>query len=199
MKWALSPSFGDTFGNFWPLSLTSSAYVKSSCLLTISTNPRYRKCLYTYSRHISGVLSVTFDHCRWLFRLASVFIVTYTITWNARYRQLANIIMLMNTLAILRGNFGPLSLTTSTYVNLHRDLYHYLERALSPTCEHFNVNVHPSQSFGVLSVTFNHYHWLHRLASIFKDTYHYFESALSPTFEHYNVSEHPRNPSGYFR
>ena len=199
MKSTLSPSFGDTFGNFWPLSLTSSAYVKSSCLLTISTNPRYRKCLYTYSRHISGVLSVTFDHYRWLFRLASVFIVTYTITWNARYRQLANTIMLMNTLAILRGNFGPLSLTTLTCVNLHRDLYRYLERALSPTCEHYNVNVHPSQSFGVLSVTFNHYHWLLRLASIFKDTYHYFESALSPTFEHYNVSEHPRNPSGYFR
>ena len=97
--------------------------------------------------------------------------------------------MLMNTLAILRGNFRPLSLTTSTCVNLHKDLYRYLERALSPTCEHYNVNVQPSQDFGVLSVTFNHYHWLLRLASMFKDTYHYFESALSPTCEHYNVSE----------
>ena len=118
-------------------------------------------CQNEYSRHLSGVLSVTFDHYHWLLRLASIFIETYTITSNARYRQLVNTIMLMNTLAILRGTFGnfrPLSLTTSTCVNLHRDLYHYLERALSPTCEHYNVNVHPSQSFGVLSVTFNHYH-----------------------------------------
>ena len=68
------------------------------------------------------VLSVTFDHYHWLLRLASIFIETYTITWNARYRQLVNTIMLMNTLAILRGTFGnfrPLSLTTSACVNLH--------------------------------------------------------------------------------
>ena len=60
-------------------------------------------------------------------------------------------VMLMNTLAILRGTFGnfrPLSLTTSTCVNLHRDLYHYLERALSPTCEHYNVNGHPRNPLG---------------------------------------------------
>ena len=56
-----------------------------------------------------------------------------------------------------------------------------------------------SLSFGLLSVTFDHYHWLLRLASIFIETYHYFERALSPTCEHYNVSEHSRNPSGYFR
>ena len=105
---------------FW-LSLTFSACVKSWCLLTISTNRRYRKCLYTYSRHLSGVLSVTFDHYHWLLRLASIFIETYTITWNARYRQLVNTIMLMNTLAILRGTFGnfrPLSLTTSACINI---------------------------------------------------------------------------------
>ena len=158
MKWTLSPSFGDTFGNFWPLSLTSSACVKSSCLLTISTNRRYRKWLYAFVK--------------------------------------------MNTLAIFRGTFGnfrPLSLTTSTCVNLHRDLYHYLERALSPTCEHYNVNERPRNPSGVLSVVFDHYHWLLRLASIFKDAYHYFERTLSPTFEHCNVNEHPRNPSGYFR
>ena len=116
-----SPSFGDTIGNFWPLSLTFSACVKSWCLLTISTNRRYRKCLYTYSRHLSGVLSVTFDQYHWLLRLASIFIETYTITWNARYRQLVNTIMLMNTLAILRGTFGnfrPLSLTTSACINI---------------------------------------------------------------------------------
>ena len=151
MKWILPPSVGDTFGNFRPLSLTSSACVKSSCLLTISTNRRYHKCLYTYSCHLSGVLSVTFDHYHWLLRVASILIETYTITSNARYRQLLNTIMLVNTLAILRGtfcNFRPLSLTTSACANLHRDLYHYFERALSPTFEHYNVNEHPRNPSG---------------------------------------------------
>ena len=76
---------------------------------------------------------------------------TLTITWNARYRQIVNSVMLMNTLAILRGTFGnfrPLSLTTSTCVSLHRDLYHYFERALSPTCEHYSVNEHPRNPSG---------------------------------------------------
>ena len=116
------PIFRGTFSNFWPLSSTSSAYVKSSCLPTISTSRRYRKCLYTYSRHFSGVLSVTFDHYSWLLRLASIFIETCTITSNVRYRQLVNTIMLMNTLAILRGTFGnfrPLSLTPLACVNLN--------------------------------------------------------------------------------
>ena len=76
---------------------------------------------------------------------------TLTITWNARYRQIVNSVMLMNSLAILRGTFGnfrPLSLTASSCINLHRDLYHYLERALSPTCEHYNVNEHPRNPSG---------------------------------------------------
>ena len=79
---------------------------------------------------------------------------TLTTTSNARYRQLVNIVMLMNTLAILRDTFGnlrPLSLTTSTCVNLHRDLpliSYYLERALSPTCENYNVNEHPCNPSG---------------------------------------------------
>ena len=144
-----------TFGNFRPLSLTSSTYV----------------------------------------------IETYTITWNARYRQLVNTIMLMNTLAILRGTFGnfrPLSLTTSTCVNLHRDLYHYLECALSPPCEHYNVNEHPRNPSGYLrplSLTYSTCVNLHR------DLYHYLERALSPTCEHYNVNEHPRfrGTFGYLR
>ena len=58
----------------------------------------------------------------------------------------------MNAVAILRGTFGnfrPLSLTTSTCVNLHRDLYHLLERALWPTCEHYNVNEHPRNPSGI--------------------------------------------------
>ena len=132
----------------------------------------------------------------------SIFIETYTITSNARYRQLLNTIMLMNTLAIPRGTFGnfrPLSLTTLACVSLDRDLYHYLERALSPTCKRYNVNEHrryPSGYFGnfeSLSLTTSTCVNLHR------DLYHYLERALSPTCEHYNVNEHPRNPSGYFR
>ena len=76
---------------------------------------------------------------------------TLTITWNARYRQIVNSVMLLNTLAILRGTFGnfrPLSLTTSTCVSLHKDLSHYLERALSPTCKHYNVNELPRNPSG---------------------------------------------------
>ena len=112
-------------------------------------------------RPLSLTTSVTVDHYHSLLRLASIFIETYTITLNARYRQLVNTIMLMSTLAILRGTFGnfrPLSLTTSACVNLHRYLYYYLERALSPTCEHYNVNGHPRNPSRVLSVTFDHYH-----------------------------------------
>ena len=57
----------------------------------------------------------------------------------------------MNTLAILRGffgNFRPLSLTTLACVSLHRDLYHYLERALCPTFELYDVNEHPGNPSG---------------------------------------------------
>ena len=59
---------------------------------------------------------------------------------NTRYRQLVNTIMLTSTLAILRNTFGKfrrLSLTTSACVSLHRDLYYYLERTLSPACDHY--------------------------------------------------------------
>ena len=128
MKWTLSPSFGDTFGNFfhyrWLLQPALNLHVYLPFLLT---NRRYCICLChnEYSRHLSGLLLVTFDHYHWLLRLASIFIETYTITSNARYRQLVNTIMLMNTLAILRGTFGnfrPLSLTTSACVNLNINL-----------------------------------------------------------------------------
>ena len=81
-----------------------------------------------------AILWGTSDHYRRLLQLASIFIETYTITWNARYRQLVNAIMLMSTLAILWGSFGsfrPLSLTTSACVNLHYKLTtDYFERAL---------------------------------------------------------------------
>ena len=76
---------------------------------------------------------------------------TLTITWNARYRQIVNSVMLMNTLAILGGTFGnfrPLSLTTLACVSLYRDLYYYLERALSATCKRYNVNKQPRNPSG---------------------------------------------------
>ena len=101
-----------------------------------------------------AILRGTFGNFRALSLTTSTYVNLhrdYTITWNARYHQLVNTIILMNTLAILRGTFGnfrPLSLTTSTCVNLHRDLYHYLERALSPTCEHYNFNKHPRNPSG---------------------------------------------------
>ena len=182
-----------TFGNFRPLSLTTSTCVNlhrdlyhyleralsptcerynvnehprnpsgyygwllwlASIFLenyTITWNTRYRQLvnvvmLMNTVAILPGTFGITFNHYRWLLRLASIFIETYTITWNARYRQLVNSIMLMNTLDILRGtlgNFRPLSLTIFACVSLHRDLYHYLERALSPTCERYNVHEHP--------------------------------------------------------
>ena len=130
----------------------------------------------------SGYFSVTFDQHRCLLRLALIFIgilrgtfgnfrpLSFTTSacvnlerhlpslrtyhYFARYRQLGNIVMSMNTLEILRGTFGnfrPLSLTTTTCVNLHRDLSlisYYFERSLSPTCEHYNVNEHPCNPSG---------------------------------------------------
>ena len=189
-----------TFGNFRPLSLTTSTCVNLHRDLyhyleraLSPTCERYN--VNEHPRNPSGYYG-------WLLWLASIFLENYTITWNARYRQLVNAIMLMNTLAILRGTFGnfrPLSLTTSTCVNLPRELYHYLERALSPTCERYNVNEHrryPSGYFGnfrPLSLTTS------TCVNLHKNLYHYLKRAVSPTCEHYNVKEHPGNPSGYFR
>ena len=106
--------------------------------------------------------------------------------------------MLMNSLAILRGTFGnfrPLSFTTVTRVSLQTDLYHYLERALSPTCKRYNVNEHRRGYFGnfeSLSLTTSTCVNLHR------DLYHYLKRALSATCELYSVNEHPRYPSENF-
>ena len=118
-----------TFGNVRPLSLASSACVKCSCLLTISTNRRYRKCLYSFAKMNFLAISVpgTFGNFRPLSLTTSTCVNLHrdTIASNARYRQLVNTIMLMNTLAILRGTFGnfrPLSLTTSACVNLNINL-----------------------------------------------------------------------------
>ena len=115
--------------------------------------------------YLSGILSTTFDHYRWLLRPA---LNLHVYLPFLRTGAIVNGFMplskwiLSPSFGFTLGNFRLLSLTTSTCVNLHRDLYHYLERALWPTCEWT-----PSQSFGVLSVTFDHYHWLLRLALIF--------------------------------
>ena len=164
-------SFGvlsETFDHYRWLLRLASIFLEN---YTITWNARYRQLVNAIMLMNTVVIlrgtSVTFDHYRWLLRLASIFIKTYTITWNARYRQLVNTIMLMNTLAILRGTFGnfrPLSSTTSACVSLHRDLYHYLKRALSPTCERYNVNEHPRNPSG-------YYSSLLRLASIFLENY----------------------------
>ena len=154
------PILRGTFGNFRPLSLTSSTCVNLHRdlhhYLERALSPTCEHYnVNEHPRNPSEVLSVTFDHYRWLLRLASIFIETYTITWNARYRQLVNTIMLMNTLAILRG-------TSDHYHWLLRlasisiETYHYLERALSPTFKRYKVNEHtcnPSGYFRLLSTT----------------------------------------------
>ena len=132
-----------TFANFRPLSSTTSACVSLHRDLyhyldraLSPTCERYN--VNEHPRNPSGYYG-------WLLWLASIFLENYTITWNACYRQLVNAIMLINNLAILRGTFGnfwQLSLTTSSCFNLPRELYHYLEYALSPTCERCNVNEH---------------------------------------------------------
>ena len=132
-----------TFANFRPLSSTTSACVSLHRdlyhYLERALSPTCER--YNVNEHPRNPS----EYYSWLLRLASIFLENYTITWNARYRQLVNAIMLINNLAILRGTFGnfwPLSLTTSTCFNLPRELYHYLEHPLSPTCERCNVNEH---------------------------------------------------------
>ena len=160
-------------------------------------------CQNEYSRHLSGVLSVTFDHYHCLLRLASIFIDIYTITSKARYRQLVNTILLMNTLPIFRGtfsNFRPLSLTTSTCVNVHRETYTTTSNARYRQIVNTIILM---DTLAILRGTFGKLRPLSLTTStcvnLHRDLYHYLERALSPTCEHYNVNEHPRNPSGYFR
>ena len=106
---------GGTFGNFRPLSLTTSACVNLHAYILTVTD-------------FEGAL--TFDRYLLLLRLSSIFIWTYhywlrtraIVTLNKSLYQLVNTIKWMNTLAILRGtfdNFRPLSLTSSACVNLH--------------------------------------------------------------------------------
>ena len=150
-----------TFGNIRPLSLTTTTCVN------------LHRDLPFISYYFERALSPTCEHynvrehpCNpsGYFRYHSTTIINYfglrqssntlTITSNARYRQLVNIVILRNTLAILWGTFGnfrPPSLTTTTSVNLHRDLpliSYYFESTLSLICEHYNVNEHPCNPSG---------------------------------------------------
>ena len=141
-----------TFGNFRPLLLTTSTCVN----LHRDLYHYLERALSPTSEHynVNNTLAIprgTFDLYHWLLWLASVLIETCTITRNARFCQLVNAMMLMNTLEIRRGtsgNFPPLSGTTSACVSLHTDLYHYLDLGLSPTCERYNVNGHPRNPSG---------------------------------------------------
>ena len=188
-----------TFGNFRPLSSTTSACVSLHRdlyhYLDRALSPTCER--YNVNEHPSNPSG----YYGWLLWLASIFLENYTITWNACYRQLVNAIMLINNLAILRGTFGnfwPLSLTTSTCVNLHRDLYHYLERALWPTCEHYML----MNTLAILGGTFGNFRPLSlttlACVSVYRDLYYYLERALSATCKRYNVNKQPRNHSGYF-
>ena len=135
-----------TFGNLRPLSLTTLACVNLQRHLALLR----KRAIANLWKNTLSILRGTFGNFRPLSLTTSACVNLHTS--NARYRQLVNTIMLMNTLAILRGSFGnfrPLSLTTSACVNLHYKLTtDYFERALSATCEHYNVNEHPHNPSG---------------------------------------------------
>ena len=148
-----------------------------------------------FSRHFSGVLSVTFEHQRWPLRpTCEHYNINEHPCHPSRYIR----------------NFRPLSMTSSACISLHINLLLLRTRAI---CEHrYQINEHPRnpsgyfqelstaiddffglhqssckltmtsnarylwtlknwwtprQCSGVLSVTFDHYRWLLRLISIF--------------------------------
>ena len=114
-------------GYFRPLSFTTvtcvSLHTDLYHYLERALSPTCKR--YNVNEHLClqsfGVLSETFDHYRWLLRLASIFLENYTITWNARYRQLVNAIMLMNTFACNpSGYFRKLSTTIVDYFDLRQ-------------------------------------------------------------------------------
>ena len=115
-----------TFGNFRPVSLTTSACVNLHFKLTITSNASYREHLKAFanyckhyqinehSRNSSGVLSVTFDHYHDYCGLRQSS-YKLTITTNARYREHLN--------------------------------------AFASSCEHHKINEYSCNPMGVLSVT----------------------------------------------
>ena len=149
---------------------------------TITSNARYRQLVNTKMlMNALAILLRTSGNLRPLSLTTSACVNLQRHLALLRMRAIAN--LWINTLAILRvtfGNFRPLSLTTSACVNLHYKLTtDYFERALSPTCEHYNVNEHPHNprrtfgNFRPLSLTTSPCVSLH-----YKRTTDYFERAL---------------------
>ena len=125
-------------------------------------------------------------------------------TSNARYRQLVNTLMLMNTLAILRvtfGNFRTVSVTISACVNLHIDL---LLITSNPRYLQLVNTIMLMTTLAILRGTFGNFLILSLTtsASVNLNT-NLLLMASNARYrqpcEHFNVNEHPRNPSGYFR
>ena len=172
MKWTLSPSFGDTFGIFWPLLLTTSVCVKSSCLLPWK---KTGAIVNDYMPLPKWILSQSFGDTFSNFRplsLTTLTCVNHIYYWLLRTRAIANLeaIMLMNTLVILRvtfGNFRTLSLTTSACVNLQIDLLLDL-LITSDACYRNLLNTTMlMNSLAILLCTLHNVFWPLRLLSIF--------------------------------
>ena len=150
---------GILLGIFWPLLLTTSVCVKSSCLLPC------KKTRAIVNAYMPLPKWITFDHYHWLLWLASII---YTTDYFERaLSPTCEAIMLMNTLAILRvtfGNFRTLSLTTSACVNLHIDLL-----LITSNARYRNLlnTIMLMNSLAILLCTLGNFFWPLRLASIF--------------------------------
>ena len=161
-----------------------------------------------HSRNASGVLSVTHDHYHWLLRLRQSSF-KLTITSNARHREH------LEAFANSRKHYkiNEHSRNSSGLLSVTFDHYHWLLRlgqssfklpitsnarygehleSFANSCKHYQINEHSRNTSGVLSVTFDHYHWLLRLGqSSFKLTItsnaRYFErlNAFFTCSEHY--------------
>ena len=122
------------------------------------------------------VLSVTFDHYYWLLRLGQSSF-KLAITSNARNREhleaFANCCKhykinehSRNTLVVLSVTFDHyywlLRLGQSSFklaITSNARNREHLE-AFANSCKHYKINEHSRNTSGVLSVTFDHYHWL---------------------------------------
>ena len=175
--------------------MTTSACVNLHFKLTIASNARYREHLKAFtnyckhykinehSRNPSGVLSVTSTINMDYFGLRQ-FSYKLTITSNARYREhlkaFANNSKHYQINEKSRNPSGVLSVTLTIimdYFSLRQSSYKLTitsiaryRKHLKPFanyCKHYQINEHSRNPSKVLSVTFDHYHWLLRPASIF--------------------------------
>ena len=106
-KWILSQSFGDTFGNFRPLSLTTLTCVNHIYYWLLRTRA-IANLEAIMLMNTLVILRVTFGNFRTLSLTTSAcvnlqidLLLDLLITSDASYRNLLNTIMLMNSLAIL--------------------------------------------------------------------------------------------------